>query len=270
LTSLHGLCLKALVTARPLALLVVVCLLGCDALGRQQRATPSLAVAAQRDRAGDELAALRGRVTFERAELRARLARSLARPPQRAKTPCPDDELSRLALDAPQKKLVLGVEDARLEQKHLLPLDILEQLVSPELGRLELSPFGDSAELPQSTSAARAELERLAQFERRRFRGIYQIVDYAKPKRIRRVDRLRPEWLPGWVIAWLVVYDADEGRPLCQTQLMARNDVAEAPLSKRLESAVRDRLVRELGAELRAATPAALSGISRELLVERR
>ena len=255
-------------TARPLALLVVVGMLGCDALERQQPATPSLAAAVTRNLAGDELVAIQRRVAFERTELRARLARSLARPPRRAQTRCPDDELSRLGLDAPKKKLVLGVEDARVEQKHLLPLDILEQLVSPELGRLERSPFGDSAELPQSPSAARAELERLAQLERRRFRGIFQIVDYAKPKRIRRVDRVRPEWLPGRVVAWLVVYDADEGRPLCQTQLVARNDVAEAPLSKRLESAVRDRLVRELGAQLRAATPAALSGISRELWVE--
>jgi hypothetical protein len=109
---------------------------------------------------------------------------------------------------------------------------------------------------------ALAELEALS---KRRYKAVYYITDYGSPRLIRRKNRPRSEWVPGVLAAWLVVHDVENGEALCQAQIIARNDVTDEPIRQRLRSQVRERLLRELGNEVRARSAVALGRISSTL-----
>jgi hypothetical protein len=95
---------------------------------------------------------------------------------------------------------------------------------------------------------------------------VYHVLDYSEPKLIRRIGKLRKEWLPGVLSASFVIQDLERQKPVCQTEVMiVQNDVREAPISARLRSMTRDRLTKDLGTQLQARAAEALSHISGQL-----
>ena len=146
-----------------------------------------------------------------------------------------------------EPRLVIEALDARADQRQLLPLSLLRPLETLELTRLR--PYALDAHGPGELPAPPwrklgPDLERLAQ---RRFKGVFQITLYLAPKRVYRVKRNKMEWEPGRVHAWLVIFDTQTSRALCQTRLEVKNDVEGLPLSRRRREETEMRLIRELG-----------------------
>jgi hypothetical protein len=155
--------------------------------------------------------------------------------------------------------LQLTVSDARVEPKQLLPLALTDTVTTrPALAPLEDQLLG-AAPLEQ----ARQTLERLRQL---RFRGVYRVVDYAEPRLVRKIDKPRPEWLPGVIAASFVVQDLENGQALCQTEpIIVRSDTSSAPIASRQRASTRARLLLALGQSLRERTGPALRRITTEL-----
>jgi hypothetical protein len=235
---------------------------GCDRSGGQQApATPV------ERRAPAELEQLKQRVKIERHALERRLLGQRERAGKRRELSCPDSALG--GLDEAGRALLLRSEDLRLDRRHLLPLSMTAALESPELvGFRRRTEPGDELGAPlASLTAAEHELANLKALGQRRFQGVYEVTEYVSPKRIHKPNRVRAEWTPGWLVAWLVVYDLESDKEICQSLLRVRNDVSEAPLGVRLKSEVRDRLIVELGKLLRSESARALGRISRVLVL---
>jgi hypothetical protein len=230
---------------------------GCDERRREpaaQAAPPALARSPQAK-------ALAQRVAYRRFEVTERLAGELPRPERFRERACPDAMLDRSA-----STLLLATEDARYEPKHLLPLDMLEQLLGADRRfAAHARRFGDTAPASLGDDEAERELAELDQLAKRRYKAIYYITDYASPKLVRRKNRVRSEWLPGVVASWLVVHDLRSGEALCQTQVIVRNDVTDEPISRRMKATVKQRLVKELATALRSEGQVALARISKTL-----
>lgn len=194
-----------------------------------------------------------------------RLATPPQPPTQWLKKSCPDSELD----GSPDAGLWLDVRDARYEGKQLLPLVITQQLKSRPIVDTQSALLDDPALIAASLGSA-ADLARVRaaveQLERQRYKAVFHVLGYSEPKLVRKLGKAKREWLPGVLSASLAVHQLETGRVVCQTPiLVARNDVRDAPLGARLRSATRDRLVRELGAELRREGSRALAGITRRL-----
>ena len=216
-----------------------------------------------------ELRTLLGRVAFQRHALEQRIRAHPELEPRPREKRCPDSRLRQLELDEARATLVLTSQDARIDTRYLLPLSLLTRLTQDaRLQRQEPRPFPDSiAALPASSAAARRKLDEIELLMQRRFGGVYFVTGYVSPKRIRKPNRLRSEWVPGSLLAWFVVHDLETGEILCQTRLGVRSEVSDAPTSIRLKSDVRERLIRELGEELRAESSRALSRMTSVLRV---
>ena len=100
---------------------------------------------------------------------------------------------------------------------------------------------------------------------KRRFRGVYHILGFAPPALIHKLGKMRAEWVPGWLVARLAVEDRHEGRVICQTRVLVRNDVRDEPVFRRTKSQVKERLIAELGGTLRSESAPALAKITRVL-----
>jgi hypothetical protein len=234
----------------------------CDrAPGHQAPATPI------ERRAPGELETLKQRVTSERRGLEPRLFGPRQRAGKRRELSCPDSELA--GLDDATRAVLLRSDDFRFDRRHLLPLSMTAALESPELVsfRRRTQPGDELGPPLASPAAAEQELDKLKALRQRRFQAIYEVTEYVSPKRIFKPNRARPEWTPGFLVAWLVVYDLDRGTDICQTLLRVQNDVSEAPLGVRLKSEVRDRLIVELGKELHHESARALERMSRVLRI---
>ncbi len=177
---------------------------------------------------------------------------------------CDDGLLVELAPEEGARVLSTRVVEARPEARTLLPLSISELLESTSLSRLEsaLSSMGSEAD------------RRLAQDEVRslatqRFIGVFHVTRFQEPKWIWRLDRKKPEWVPGHLETWLQIHDAQSGERLCQTRIFVTNDTREAPLTQRQKAVTRERLTAELGRETRKEAQGALSRISRALSLPR-
>jgi hypothetical protein len=227
-----------------------------DARKNKRSKDPAAALAAS-----SEPAALAQRVAYRRFQVTERLTAELPRPERFREQPCPDPSLDRRA-----PTLVLATDDVRYEPKHLLPLDLLEQLLGPDR---RFAPhalkFGETAPAALSVEEAESALSELEALAERRYKAVYYVTDYASPKLIRKKNRVRSEWLPGVVASWLVVHDLKSGRALCQTQVIARNDVTDEPISRKMKASVRQRLIIELAGTLRSEGKLALARISSTL-----
>jgi hypothetical protein len=200
-------------------------------------------------------AAVAQRAAFRRHELASRWARSFAVPHGLERRACPSEVLQAPA----SKRVVVLARDARVEPRDLLPLRLTERLASPELAVLQ-------ADVSASEPTDRV-LSKLDELSLRRFAGVFHVLDYQAPRRIRRIDRPRPEWVAGILVAQFAVYDLDRHEPLCQAHIVVRNDVRDAPLSRRLEAQVRERLTRALADELKQEARRALGDLGAGLLV---
>lgn len=206
-------------------------------------------------------ASLAQRVAYRRFEVTERLAAELPRPEHFREQACPD-----ATLDAAASTLVLATEDVRYEPKHLLPLDMLEQLLGGDRRfAAHARRFGDTTPASLDEEEAASALAELDQLAKRRYKAIYYITDYASPKLVRRKNRVRSEWLPGVVASWLVVHDLKSGGALCQAQVIVRNDVKDEPISRRMKATVKQRLLGELASALRSEGKLALGRISKTL-----
>jgi hypothetical protein len=236
---------------------LAACSLGCDERRRVPASDEAVAALAK----SPQPAGIAQRVAYRRFEVTERLAAELPRPEHFHERACPD-----AALDAGAATVVLASEDVRYEPKHLLPLDMLEQLLGADRRfAAHARRFGDTTPASLSDEEAESELAELEQMAKRRYKAIYYITDYASPKLIRKKNRVRSEWLPGVVASWLVVHDLKDGRALCQAQLIVRNDVTDEPISRRMKATVRQRLIAELAGALRSEGQLALGRISKTL-----
>jgi hypothetical protein len=225
-----------------------------DALGHPlERPSPGITATPPPSTEGVE--PLARRLSYRRFEVTERLSRELARPDRFGERRCTIRDL-----DASSRTVVLGTEDARYEPKHLLPLDLLEQILGADFRFSGLaSRFSPDPPAPTSKEEAARALAELEVLSKRRYKAVYYITDYGAPRLIRRKDRARSEWVPGVLAAWLVVHDLDEKIPLCQSRIIARNDIQDEPISRKLKHQVQKRLIRELGQALRSQTISALA-----------
>jgi hypothetical protein len=235
--------------------MLAACALGCNERRALPSQKPAPAVAANAQ------AELAERVAYRRFEVTERLASEPARPEKFREQPCPDAEL-----DATAPALVLATADVRYEPKHLLPLDLLERLLGDDrrFGAHALR-FGDTTRAALSDEQAEDELAELNELAKRRYKGVYYVTDYASPKLVRRKNRTRSEWLPGVIASWFVVHDLRGGKALCQTQVIVRNDVTDEPISRKMKSSVRQRLIGELASALHTQGKLALARMSKTL-----
>ncbi|HMJ12452.1 MAG TPA: hypothetical protein VK524_13600 [Polyangiaceae bacterium] len=226
----------------------------CNEVRKNRRSKdPAVAVAASA-----QPAALAQRVAYRRFQVTERLGAELPRPERFHEQPCPDS-----SLDARAPSLVLASQDVRYEPKHLLPLDLLEELLGPDrrfaAHALRFGETATSALSEEEATSALGELDVLAQ---RRYKAVYYVTDYASPKLVRKQNRVRSEWLPGVIATWLVVHDLKDGRALCQAQVIVRNDVTGEPITRKMKASVRQRLIVELASALRSDGKLALARIS--------
>jgi hypothetical protein len=215
---------------------------------------------------------LTAKVAFELARTEQERRIEYPRPSRWKTRVCPDSKLADLSEQ--DRTLMLTSQDARLDQRHVLPLRVLDPLSSHELRhwREKHAPAVNEFtgwhalrfEDPQRAATA---LEQLLAVKRRPLVGVYHVLDFRKPRWVRKPDRLKPEWLRGTLYAWFVVYDLRSDDSLCQVRIAVRNDVENASLRVRLRSDTRDSLITQLGEKLREQTASALGKISRVLRV---
>jgi hypothetical protein len=149
-----------------------------------------------------------------------------------ARERCPDELLPHGSPAV--SSLAVRVEDARLERRNLLPLDLSSALNA-----------GPSVREPASGYLAQL------------------LIDgYSAPRLFRRLDAPRSEWAAGHLQARLVVHDLRAGRVLCQVPLRVRGDASGAPISRRMRESTRTALETKLYARTREAMIAALGSIS--------
>lgn len=248
--------------ARPTGVLLLgVALGGCDALGAEAAAvtTPPASSTAltrpapwQRMRA--ELAALGGELQRERPAAKRGVSQA-----------CPDERLRQLDADP---TLVVLPRDHRYDQRQLIPLTVL-QLAAPDellplrsiLGVDASFSVDGSGNAPSAEALAQV-ADRLGALRSRRFVAELRITSYAPPRVTRKAGAVRSEWVAGVLGADLVVFDRAQEQALCQSPLLVRNRVAEAPLTRRLRADTRDRLLVELAEALRDAAATSLPSLS--------
>lgn len=155
--------------------------------------------------------------------------------------------------------LVIRVEDHRYEKKILLPLRITRHLTWPDAAALEDSLIREHRSLPESVVS---EVETLAAAEHV---GVFHVIQYSPPNRIFRMGHMKPEWVAGILTAWFGVHDAKTGALQCSTHMIVRNDVSEAPLSRKLKAETTEALTESLGRELRTRAPEALKRMTNVL-----
>jgi hypothetical protein len=261
----------------PSALILAVSMLagalsiGCE--GQPAGSSPPGPAVPTARQAPDSAAELSARVAFGLARAEHRLKQPLPRPDRFAREKCPDEDKQDLSLQ--ERTLILRAEDARAAQKSLLPLRLSERLSSRDLEtiRAQLVPdaaWGSGAERSRlSPRTAQTTLAQLEALDQRRFMGVYHVVYYAPPRLILKPNRRRRQWVAGRLVAWLVIYDLTEGDPICQVQVSGRSDTTEAPISIRLRSETRDRLIEQLGRSLVTESQAALASITEQLRLPR-
>ncbi|MEB2314166.1 MAG: hypothetical protein OZ921_19860 [Sorangiineae bacterium] len=243
-----------------LALCLPLALAACDALSRRAGSAEPLARAV-RSPAAPAASPTDARVAGARAErLAARLREGLGRRfplPRKLDDERCDDARLRAAGSGDALELALTAVDERPGAKNVLPLVVTRALIAPEPAELALALEGIAPERAPGEALGEAEW-----LERRRYLGVYHVLDFGLPRRFHRPERRHAEWDAGRLDALFVIHDAASGAPLCQSRLTVHGDATGAPLAVRLRSDVRDRLTRALGAELRRRTPAALAGMS--------
>ena len=211
-----------------------------------------------------DLQAASNAVAFRRHEIARRLDAEPAAPAKLRELECPDDRLKQLGLDASARVLVLKTHDARIGAKNLLPLDLLRLLETGELDKIDRL-FDQPPELGgkiRSQPLAEQAFGAIDAASKRRFRGVYHIVEYAPPALIHKLGKMRAEWVPGCLVAWLTIEDLERADVVCQTRIIVRNDVTDEPVYRRTKSEVKERLIAELGRSLRGESARALEKIS--------
>jgi len=208
------------------------------------------------------------RARFELAVLARELERERPAASTRSAERCPDPLLRAAGGDP---TVFVRVSDRRADQRQLVPLSVRRAI-----GRDELEPLRDELDgrredgaRGRSGALSTAEIERargrIARLRARPYVAEFELSAYAEPRITRRAGSLRSEWVPGILAARLTVYDRRDGAVRCQTPLLVRSRVADAPVSLRLRPATRERLIDELGTELHAAGARALPAMSDHL-----
>jgi hypothetical protein len=174
--------------------------------------------------------------------------------------------------DAQALQLILANVDARAYTKNLIPRRVSERLESGESSLLatlaEPSLASASGELHRDApvSATSLTLDDLDRIQRQRFLGVFYITDYQGAALILRVGKIRREWLAGSLSAKFVLFDSEQQRVICATDLRVTNDVKSAPIRSRLQAETRSRLERELGDALRLEAERAMARSAPELV----
>lgn len=189
------------------------------------------------------------------------------------KQACPDPEIALRATGAAARQLVLTTQDSRYEAHSLLPLRLTRELQTDPEGRLHeffepdgQQPFSSTLDkLLKSPEHGQAAEQTLSDLEQQAYKGVFHITQYKKPHLIRKKGKRRREWTRGLLRAWLVVYDIDSSEALCQVEIITFSDVSDEPLSIRLRAETQQRLVRELGQQLRSEAALALASVSHTL-----
>ena len=215
---------------------------------------------------------LTAKIAFELARTEQELRVEYPRPERWKARACPDARLA--GLPEPDRTLMLTSQDERLDQRHVLPLRVLDPLSSHELRqwREKYAPTvneftGWHAVRFEDPDRAATALDRLVALKQRPLVGVYHVLDFRKPRWVHKPDKVKPEWLRGKLHTWFVVYDLRSNDSLCQIPVAVRNDVENASLRVRLRSDTRDELITQLGEKLREQTASALAKISRVLRV---
>ncbi len=217
------------------------------------------------NRNADQVTAISAKLSYEAARLRRRFAQPFAGPVELKERACPDSRLDPLG----ETELTLGLEssDSRANPKNLVPFKILESLRVDALARVEsdaLEPTSrdDGLRLVRSLAQGEQALLQLRMLSKQRFLGVFHIVHYKEPELTYSPRKNRREWLPGSVIAWLVVHDLDTGDAVCQTALRAQNRISDAAGARQLREVMRTQLQNELILALRTASVPALQRIT--------
>jgi len=195
-------------------------------------------------------------------KLRPWLTRRDDQPKKLSEQPCPDDAIRAAASSDDERTVALRAQDARWEKRSLIPLRVTREVTSPDPTSLESELISSGPRIDTQLA------DQIDWLSRRRYVGVFHVLDYSSPRVIHRLGHAKPEWVAGWALAWLVIHDAKTGESLCATQIQVKNDVSAAPLEKRRRSDVTEQLTSAIGKKLREAAPAALAKISTELLVE--
>ncbi len=236
--------------------------LGCES-SPDSLPVARLAHLAAADEHGDaELAKRRARLDYLRHTLRLRLQTDFDPPKEAKRAAC--DEALLSGGTAAQQTVLLRVNDARVDGRMLLPLRLTGPVEhDPDVPR-KLGPLPSP---PDSIAVADRLIRRLEGALERRYAAVVHITHYTVPKWIRKPNRRRAEWVPGWVRAWVAVHDVRSGSMLCQTLLDIRNDVSDVSIRVRLRSDTRHALVKALGETLRSETERALQNLGGALLL---
>jgi hypothetical protein len=200
-------------------------------------------------------------------EARRRLLESIDAPARFVRQHCPDDELVASAPKPSSRVLWFTSQDGRSGARGLLPADLTELLVSPELRsareRIELG----GREGPKQPGLVKVSVDRgaLEAVSRRPWAGVYHITEYREPRLVYRLSENRRKWLDGELAAQLIVYDVERGSVLCQTPIRVHAIVEGASIRLTAKEPTALALIRELGWSLRRETREALANISSSL-----
>ena len=213
----------------------------------------------------EEQLALSAKVSYEAARLRRRFAQPFAGPTELTERTCPDSHLGPLG--ETERMLVLEVADSRTNPKNLLPFKLLESLRIDALARVEIDALepsrrDDKLRLVRSIAQGEQALFDLRALSKQRFLGVFHIVHYKEPELTYSPRKNRREWIPGSVIAWLVVHDLETGDAVCQTSLRAQNRINDGDGAGPVREVVRGKLKNELILGLHTASVAALQRIT--------
>ncbi len=222
--------------------------------------------------ANDPLVYRSRQTAFRLERALARLAEPMPAPNRFHEQACPDERIGRRVSRVSQATLSLASDDARYEAHSLLPLTLTRPLMTHEREQVEQF-FSVGAETADSLMArtfkskvdADAADEAARELEQRLYKGVFHVTLYKKAHLVRKKHKLHREWTRGILRAWLVVYDIDGSEPLCQKEIIAVNDVSEAPISIRLRARTQQRLVRALAYSVRSQAETTLASMSRVL-----
>jgi len=259
-------------TVRCLAFAITALLAACE---RERAPMPSAAPSGSASSEQTDPLVYRSRqLAFRLQHALGRLDEPMPASTRFATAPCPDQLIRERAPEQDARTLVLSVHDARYQQKSLLPLSVIEPLLSNEASRAAELFVPDETRLASplnqllKSEAHALAAERMVElFEARTYKGVFHVTLFKKAHLIRKLNKRRREWTRGVLRAWLVVYDIDTSESLCQTEIISVNEVDNEPISMRRRADTQQRLVRALGQQLREQAAERLASISSALVL---
>jgi hypothetical protein len=171
--------------------------------------------------------------------------------PEFERRDCPDTVIAATTPDPDARIVSVTLEDPRTQRRNLVAPRIIELVQSSATHPgVAAADSRDGSELAATSS---------------RYVGVLFVTDYAPPRLIIRMGKLRHEWLEGVMTARLAIFDAQSGEALCAVPIVAHSDTREAPVRVRLQGDTRVRLEKQLGQLVQDAARKGLAEISKTL-----